>query len=41
MTSVMSSRVAFFAKRIASGLKNRTGASALALLDRGSATGPA
>jgi len=37
----MSSLVAFLAKRIAIGLKNRTGASALALLERESATGPA
>jgi hypothetical protein len=37
----MSSRVAFLAKRMPSGLKKRTGASAVALLDRASATGPA
>ena len=41
ITSSMSSRVARLAKRMAIGLKNRTGASALALLDRASATGPA
>ncbi|CKS15043.1 Uncharacterised protein [Mycobacterium tuberculosis] len=37
----MSSRVAFWANRIAIGLKNRTGASAVAWLERASATGPA
>ena len=37
----MSSRVACLANRIDSGLKNRTGASACALLDLALATGPA
>ena len=41
VTSSMSSRVAFLANRIDSGLKNRTGASALALFVRALATGPA
>jgi hypothetical protein len=41
MMSLMSSRVAFFANRIDSGLKNRTGANALALFERALATGPA
>ena len=41
MTSSMSSRVAFLANRIPIGLKNRTGARAVALLDLALATGPA
>ena len=41
VTSRMSSAVAFFANRIDSGLKNRTGASAVALLVLALATGPA
>ena len=41
ITSLMSSRSACLANLIAIGLKNRTGASAVALLDRASATGPA
>ena len=41
VTSSMSLRVALRANRIAIGLKNRTGASAVALFERASATGPA
>ena len=41
ITSSMSWRVAFLANRIPIGLKNRTGASAVALLDLALATGPA
>lgn len=41
VTFRMSSRVAFLAKRIDSGLKNLTGASALAPLVRALVTGPA
>ncbi len=41
VTSRMSSALAFLANRMDNGLKNRTGASALALLVRELATGPA